>query len=81
MQHLILASSAPGESLPPLPINTHAAASDVRHDVVKAGTIISEIHRDVVKTQAIVRDVLKGQQEAGSQDLLVSDICALIATG
>jgi predicted transcriptional regulator len=58
----------------------HRAASDVRHDIVKAGAIISEVHRDVVNTQAMVRTMLKSQQEAGGQDQSVSDTCVLFAT-
>ena len=73
-------SSAPGESPPPQPRNTHVTASDVRRDVLKAGAIISEVQRDVANTQAMVRDMLKSQQEVDSQDWSVSDTCALSAT-
>jgi len=59
----------------------YGTASDVRHDVVKVGAIISEVHQDVVNTQAMVRDMLKNQQEAGSQDRSVSDTCALFTIG
>ena len=42
---------------------------------MKAGAIISEVHRDVMDTKAMIRDVLKNQQEAGGQDRSVSDTC------
>ena len=80
IQCLIFASSAPGDSPPPQR-NTHGTVSDVRRDVVKAGVIISEVQRDVANTQAMVRDVLKNQQEAGGQDRSVSDTCALFSVG
>ena len=69
--------SASGESLDPQPRSTHGTASDV----LKAGTIISEVHRDVVDTKAMIHDVLKSQQDVSSQDRLVSDACALFAIG
>ena len=47
---------------------------------MKAGAIISEVQRDVSDTRAMVRDMLKGQQEAGGQDRSVSDTCALSVT-
>ena len=81
IQCLIFASSAPRESPPPPQRYTHGTVSDIRRDVVKTGVIISEVQRDVANTQAMVRDVLKNQQEAGGQDLSVSDTYALFATG
>ena len=81
IQCLIFASSAPGEFPLPAPRNPHVTAFDVRRDVVKAGAIISEVQRDLANTQAIVRDMMKGQQETGGQDRSVSDTCALLATG
>ena len=80
-QCLIFISSAPGESPPPLRRNTHVTTSDVRRDVMKAGVIISEVQRDVANTQAMVRDMMKGQQEAGGQDRSVGETCALFAIG
>ena len=50
-------------------------------DILRASAIISEVHRDVVDIKATVRDVLKNQQEAGSQDRSVSVTCVLFATG
>ena len=78
-QHLILASSAPGESSPLL-VNTHAAASDIRHNIVRANTMISEVHRDVVNTHTMVRDVLKSQEGAGGQDRSVSNTYSLTSS-
>ena len=62
---LTFTSSAPGES-----------PSTLRHQH-RSDTIISEVHRNVINTQTMVRDVLRSQQEAGGQDWLVSDTCAL----
>ena len=58
------ASSAPGES-PPLPRSAHETVSGIRHDIVKAGVVISEVHRDVSNTQTVVRNMLKSQEGAG----------------
>lgn len=75
MQRLILAfSSVPGEAPPPLPRNSHGTVSDIRHDIVKAGSIISEVHRDVVDTQAMVHNILKSQEGVGGRDRLVSTL-------
>jgi hypothetical protein len=64
-----VATSAPGESLPPPPRNTRGTASDVRRDV-------SEVHRDLVNTQVMVsdmhRNMLKSKEEATGQPQLVS---------
>jgi len=69
-----IAFSAPGESLPPL-LNPHRTSSDVRHDV-KTRAIVSEVHRGVADTHAIVSDIrremLKSQGEVGSQHRSVS---------
>ena len=56
---LVFAFSAPGES-PPLPNNMYETSSDV----------VSELQRDVVNTQTLVRDIhnlLKGKEGAGGQ--------------
>ena len=66
----MFASSAPGESLPPLPRSTHGATSDIRNDVMKTRDIVSDIHRAVVQNQG----------GSGSKDLLVSDGRALPVT-
>ena len=65
----MFAFSAPGESPPPLQRNTRGTASD--------------IHRDVVNTQAVVRDIrdirniLERQEGAGSQPQSVNITRAL----
>jgi len=69
-------SSAPEDSPPPLSRNNHGTVSDIRHDIVRAGTTISEVHRDVVNTRTMVCKILKGQE-----DRLVSVTYVLSATG
>ena len=64
----MVAFSAPGESPVPLPRTTDRTIPDIRRDV-------SEIHRGVADTQAVVYDIrnmLKDQQEAGGQPQSVS---------
>ena len=65
----MFAFSAPGESPPPVPGNTHGTISNIRHDAV------SEVHRGVVKTQTMVSDIhgmLNSQQGTGGQPQSVS---------
>ena len=58
----MFAFSAPGDSPPPLPRNTHGIVSDIRRDVVsEVKTMVSDI-----------RHVLKNQEGAGGQHLSVS---------
>jgi len=63
-------SSAPGQSLPPSRRNTYGTASYVRRDVV------SEVHRGVVNTETMVSDIhrnmLKSQEGVSGQPQLVS---------
>jgi len=63
-------SSAPGQLLPPPPRNTHETTFNIRRDVV------SEVHRDLVNTQAMVsdlhRNMLKSQEGASGQPQSVS---------
>ena len=40
-------------------------------------TAISDIHRDVVDTQAMVRNILKSREGTGGQDRSVSVTCVL----
>ena len=79
IQRLIFAFSAPGESPLLLPRN-NGSVPDIRRDIMKAGAIISEVHRDVMNTQSMVRDMLTTQEGAGGQDRLVSVTCTLFAT-
>jgi len=70
-------SSAPGESPPPLPGNTHGNASHIRRDAV------SEVHRGVVKTQNMVSDIyhmMQSQQWAGGRPQLVGATRVLSVT-
>jgi len=66
--YLIFASSAPGESLLTLQRSIHETDSDIRHDVVKTRAIVSEIHRNM----------LKSQDEVDNQRRSVSEICILL---
>ena len=67
----MLASSAPGEPLPPpLPRSTHGTVSDIRNNVRRTQAIVSEIHRAVVQNQ----------EGASSKRLSVSDGRALAPT-
>lgn len=50
-----------------LAINTHAAVSDIRHDVANTQHIVSDIHRTIVKNQ-------EGTDESGRS---VSNRCVL----
>jgi len=77
----IFVSSAPGESPPPLSRNNHGTVADIRHDIVRAGTTISEVHRDVMSTRAMVLKILKGQEGVDVQDRFVSFTHVLPATG
>jgi hypothetical protein len=67
----MFATSAPGESSRLLPRSAHGTVSDIGRDIMKAGTMISEVHRDFVNTHAMVRNMLKDQGGAGGRDRLV----------
>jgi len=73
-----IASSAPGESLPPVPGNTRGTTSDVRRDIV------SEVHRDLVNTKTMVSDLhhnmFKSQEGTSDQPQLVGIVRALPLT-
>jgi len=70
-QYLTFASSAPGESSPPLPGRTDGTASDIRRN---ARAIVSEFERN---TQTVVSDIhraiVKGQEVDDNKNPLVSD--------
>ena len=72
IQRLTFASSAPGESQPLLQRNTRGIVDDIRHDIVKVGATISEVHRDIVNVHTMVDNVLKSHERADSQDPSVS---------
>lgn len=74
-------SSAPGESPPPLPTNAHGTVSDIRRDIMKAGAMISEVHREFVNTHVMVRNMLNDQEGAGGQGRLVRVTCVPSVTG
>ena len=57
----MFASSAPGESLPPLRRNTYGIGSDIHRDVVNTRTVVNNIH-----------NMLKNQEGAGYQPQLVN---------
>ena len=44
---------------------------------MKTGASISEVHRDVVDTQVMVRNILKSREGIGGQDRSVSVTCVL----
>jgi len=46
----MFASSAPGESPPPLPRDTHGTDSKVHRDVVNIATMVSDIHRNMLES-------------------------------
>ena len=47
----MFASSAPGESPPPVPRNTQGTASDIRPDVLNTQTMVFDIHPNMLKSQ------------------------------
>ena len=77
----MFSSSAPGESPPPLPRDAHGTVSDIRRDIMKAGAMISEVHRDFINTHTMVHSMLKDQEWAGGQDRLVRVTCFPSVTG
>jgi len=64
-----------------LPRNAHETVSDIRRDIMKAGAMISEVHRDFVNTHAVVRNMLKDQEGTGGQDRFVRVSCIPSVTG
>ena len=63
-------SSAPGELPPPLPRSTPGTVSDVRNEITKTRTVVSEVQRDVAD---IRRNLLRSQEGVDDQRRLVSD--------
>ena len=70
--------SAPGESPPPVSRSTRGTVSDVCRDVMKTQTIVSEVHHDVMKTHTIVSGVYHNVAETHA---MVSNIHRTIAKG
>jgi len=69
-QYLTFASSAPGESSPPLPGRTDGTASDIRQN---ARAIVSEFKRNAqIVVSDIHRAIVKGQVD-DNKNPLVSD--------
>ena len=73
----MLASSAPGESLPPPPRSTHGTVSDIRHGVVKTHAAVSELEYGVSSTRVMVseihRTIVGGQEGSDGTGLSVGD--------
>ena len=61
IHHLMLPFSAPGETPPPQLRNTYGTVPNIHQDVVNTRTVVNNIH-----------NMLKGQEGAGYQPLLVS---------
>lgn len=85
VQYLAPPSSAPGESPHLLLKTANGTIPDVRHDVVKARAIVTEVHHGFVDTHTMVfdihRNMLKVQEGADGQYRSVSDTRALSITG
>ena len=68
------ASSAPGEKLPPPPRSTHGPVFDLRH-VAKTHEIVSDLQHNLTGAHTILSDihrtVVKGRE--GREGILVSD--------
>ena len=76
--------SAPGESLS-LPLrNAHEAVPDIRRDIVKTRAIVSGLDSNVTSTHTMVSDIhrtmVKGQEGGDDKALLVSDTRAVSIT-
>jgi hypothetical protein len=54
--------------------------SDIRRDIVKAGAAISEVERDLARTQAMVCEILNSQGGGRDQDQSVSFVRTLSVT-
>ena len=82
--YLTFASSAPGESQPPLPRSIDGTVSDIRRDVMKARAIVSGLECDVTSAHTMVSDihrtVVKGREGSGGKNLLVGDTRTLAPT-
>lgn len=76
-RYLTFSSSAPGESLPPLPRDMDGTVSEIRNDVIKTRAIVSELECNVTSTRTMISDIhrttLKIQEGSDGRNLLVSD--------
>jgi len=76
--------SAPGELPDPPPRSMHEPVPNIRRDVIKAQTIISEVGHNVTNTQVMVsnihRTVVEGREGGDGKNLLVSDTWTVSAT-
>ena len=76
--------SAPRESLPPPLRNLHGAVPDIRRNVVKTWAIVSGLESNVTSTHTMVSDIhrtmVKCQEGGDDKDLVVSDTWAVPIT-
>ena len=77
MGYLIFATSAPGESPPLPPGSTHGIVSDISNDVVKSRASVSKLERNVTNTHTMISDIhrtmMKGQEGSSGKNPPVGD--------